>query len=70
MGDLRLRLPKPITSYSGTINATQPATQCIQLPLPIRTDLPPELLQDMTAYLEALETSAGLPQSEDCACAD
>ncbi|TFK82847.1 alpha/beta-hydrolase [Polyporus arcularius HHB13444] len=66
LGDLRLRLPKPITSYSGTINATQPATQCIQLPLPIRTDLPPELLQDMIAYLEVLESGAGLPQSEDC----
>ena len=68
MGDLRLRLPKPIESYNGTIDATQPATQCIQLTPTIRTDAPPELLQDMMAYAGALAASDGIPQSEDCAC--
>ncbi|KAI0699629.1 alpha/beta-hydrolase [Cerioporus squamosus] len=65
LGDLRLRLPKPITSYNGTINATQPATQCMQLLPTIRTDAPAELLQDMTAYVGGF-VSTGLPQSEDC----
>ncbi|TFK82846.1 alpha/beta-hydrolase [Polyporus arcularius HHB13444] len=66
LGDLRLRLPKPITSYNGTINATQPATQCIQLNPTISPDLPGELLQDMTAYLEHAAAPSSVPQNEDC----
>ncbi len=67
LGNLRLRLPKPITSYNGTINATQPATQCIQLNTTINLDLPGELLQDMTAYLEHAAATSSVPQSENCA---
>ena len=32
MGDLRLRLPKPVAPYFGTIDATTFGNQCIQLP--------------------------------------
>lgn len=46
VNDLRLRLPKPIAAYQGTINATVPATQCIQLVPPLRSDLPLEILED------------------------
>ncbi|KAI8975912.1 carotenoid ester lipase precursor [Trametes punicea] len=66
IGDLRLRLPKPITRYSGTINATVPATQCPQLPPGLRSDLPSEIVQDMLAYFSADVLTTDTPQSEDC----
>ncbi|TFK80187.1 alpha/beta-hydrolase, partial [Polyporus arcularius HHB13444] len=67
VGDLRLRLPKPILGYNGTINATQPATQCIQINPGIRKDMPVEMLQDMGAYLPAATgTGPDVPQDEDC----
>ena len=47
VGDLRLRLPMPIAWYNGTIDATQPATQCIQLGPGLRDDMPPELLMEI-----------------------
>lgn len=66
--DLRLRLPVPITAYNGTINATLPATQCIQLPPQPRSDLPGEILQDLAAYLSSVPFTSDAPQDEDCAC--
>ena len=62
--DLRLRLPKPVDSYQGIINATQMAAQCIQLAASIRIDMPPEMLQDVIAAVPDFDLP--LPQSEDC----
>ncbi|KAH9919460.1 alpha/beta-hydrolase [Epithele typhae] len=68
VGDLRLRLPVPVEHYSGTINATQTAAQCIQLvPFP-RQDEPAEMQQLMNAYATAF--SVPLPESEDCLTVD
>ncbi|KAI0666890.1 carotenoid ester lipase precursor [Trametes maxima] len=67
VGDLRLRLPKPTSPYSGVINATQLAAQCIQVPAPLRTDLPAEITQDILSFAathQSAPTSA--PESEDC----
>lgn len=65
---LRLRLPKPITAYNGTINATVPATQCIQLTAVPRSDLPAEIAQDLIAYAASVPFAAvTAPESEDCA---
>lgn len=69
VNDLRLRLPKPITTYQGTINATVPATQCIQLVPPLRSDLPLEILEDLIAYITEIPATTATPQSEDCAWA-
>ena len=64
IGDLRLRLPKPIEHYKGTINATQVGPQCIQYIPPLRQDMPAEMLQDVVAALGISVDSR--PQSEDC----
>lgn len=66
LGDLRLRLPKPIESYNGTIDATHPAIACVQLNPRIRPDLPTELGQAMQAYAGGF-AGGDVPQSEDCA---
>ncbi|KAI0351862.1 alpha/beta-hydrolase [Trametes cingulata] len=66
IGDLRLRLPKPVTGYSGIINATQDATQCPQIPQVPPADTPPYLLQKVIEYATLLGLSTSAPQSEDC----
>ncbi|KAL1945641.1 hypothetical protein VTO73DRAFT_1643 [Trametes versicolor] len=67
INDLRLRLPKPITAYNGTINATVPATQCIQLPAIPRSDLPAEIAQDLLAYIALTPfPTVTAPEGEDC----
>ncbi|KAL7281021.1 hypothetical protein ACG7TL_004323 [Trametes sanguinea] len=67
VGDLRLRLPKPITAYdNGTINATQPATQCPQLVPAIRSDAPQNIVQYMLGYFSVDFGTSDIPQSEDC----
>ncbi|KAI0326862.1 carotenoid ester lipase precursor [Cubamyces sp. BRFM 1775] len=66
INDLRLRLPKPITSYNGTINATLPATQCLQLVPGLRSDLPADIVQVMAGYFAADFATSDIPQSEDC----
>ena len=68
VGDLRLRLPVPVSGYSGTIDATQAATQCVQLTPPIREDMPAQMLADMLAEVGGLVGGSASPQSEDCAC--
>ena len=65
IGDLRLRLPRPIENYNGTINATQVGAQCIQLIPPLREDMPAEMLRDVVAALSNL-SSDPRPESEDC----
>ncbi|KAL1945643.1 hypothetical protein VTO73DRAFT_1645 [Trametes versicolor] len=67
INDLRLQLPKPVIAYNGTINATVPATQCIQGSAAPRSDLPTEILQDLLAYGASIPlTAVDVPQSEDC----
>ncbi|KAJ8495240.1 hypothetical protein ONZ51_g1826 [Trametes cubensis] len=66
VNELRLRLPKPITSYNGTINATLPATQCLQLIPGLRSDLPENIVQAMAAYFSTDFASSDIPQGEDC----
>ena len=61
-----MRLPKPIDSYNGTIDATQLGPQCIQAIPRLRQDMPPQMLRD---FLAALDIPPGplRPDSEDCA---
>ncbi|KAI0703918.1 alpha/beta-hydrolase [Earliella scabrosa] len=68
IGNLRFRLPKPIESYDGKIDATGPATQCLQPAVSIRQDMPEQMLRDMTEYFAKLVSSAGgdAPYGEDC----
>ncbi|PIL25491.1 hypothetical protein GSI_13381 [Ganoderma sinense ZZ0214-1] len=65
VGELRLRLPKPIDTYNGTIDATQIGPQCIQQPLPLRPDMPAEMLSDMIAAMSVSPTPPR-EESEDC----
>ncbi|KAM5544420.1 hypothetical protein V8D89_002080, partial [Ganoderma adspersum] len=66
IGELRLRLLKPIDSYNGTINATQAGPQCIQGSLPVRQDMPAEMLHDLLAAFDASVPMEAIPESEDC----
>ena len=68
IGNLRFRLPQPIESYEGEIDATGPATQCLQPSIPIRQDLPEEMRRAMIAYFENSVNNVGgdAPQGEDC----
>ncbi|PIL29438.1 hypothetical protein GSI_08380 [Ganoderma sinense ZZ0214-1] len=65
VGKLRLQLPQPIARYTGIINATTFANQCIQqtmVPPTIPSNLPPEIPAFVAPIAEALD----VPQSEDC----
>ncbi|PIL29450.1 hypothetical protein GSI_08392 [Ganoderma sinense ZZ0214-1] len=66
VGDLRLRLPVPVESYTGTIDATQAAIQCMQLVPQIREDMPAEMLADMMVEASGIARGSSGPQSEDC----
>ena len=59
-----MRLPEPVDSYEGVINATQFAAQCVQLAASIRIDMPPEMLKDVMAAVPDFDLP--IPQSEDC----
>ena len=65
VGNLRLRRPKPINAYTGTINATQIGPQCIQQLLPLRQDMPAEMLSDMITAMSASPTPPR-EENEDC----
>ncbi|KAM5544412.1 hypothetical protein V8D89_002072 [Ganoderma adspersum] len=65
IGDLRLRLPKPIDSYNGTIDATQLGPQAIQAIPRLREDMPPQMLQDFFAALD-IPHGPARSASEDC----
>ncbi|KAI0364152.1 carotenoid ester lipase precursor [Pilatotrama ljubarskyi] len=65
VGNLRLRLPKPVSPYAGLVNATAFGNQCIQQdfalpPIPAEVPLPAQ------QYLEDFISIADVPQSEDC----
>lgn len=66
VGDLRLRLPKPVVSYTGAIDATVFGNQCIQQTSP-PPSLPSNVPSAAVGYLPALDSVPDLPQSEDCA---
>ncbi|KAI0752323.1 carotenoid ester lipase [Daedaleopsis nitida] len=65
VGDLRLRLPKPVVPYTGVINATAFGNQCIQQTSP-PPSLPSNVPSAAAGYLPALDSVPNLPQSEDC----
>lgn len=68
VGDLRLRLPKGITSYTRTFNATHPGVRCVQLSPPLRSDLPLPLVKEVLGYSAAIASNGLTPnESEDCA---
>ncbi|KAH9855289.1 carotenoid ester lipase precursor [Lenzites betulinus] len=67
VGNLRLRLPQPVTPYVGLINATTSGNQCHQQVLPappVPSGASPELQEFITLILASQGT--GPPQSEDC----
>ncbi|KAI0681827.1 carotenoid ester lipase precursor [Earliella scabrosa] len=64
--ELRLALPKLLASYNRTINATTFGNQCIQQPLLLEPNVPPELLQDVAPLVSAFTSNPDVPQSEDC----
>ncbi|RDX42796.1 carotenoid ester lipase precursor [Lentinus brumalis] len=68
VGDLRLRLPQPIDSYNGTVDATTFGNQCMQQTFAMGdpSKLPTELLQDLGQYLGRFAIHPDVPQSEDC----
>ncbi|KAH9926321.1 alpha/beta-hydrolase [Epithele typhae] len=70
VGNLRFRLPVPVAGYSGTINATRPAAQCVQLAQDLRADMPAEIQTDIAKYLATILMPADVPQSEDCLTVD
>ncbi|KAM5544406.1 hypothetical protein V8D89_002066 [Ganoderma adspersum] len=65
IGDLRLRLPKPIDNYNGTIDATQVGPQCIQQYPPFPQDMPVEMLRDFHGS-QILPPTVPRPEDEDC----
>ncbi|RPD58752.1 carotenoid ester lipase precursor [Lentinus tigrinus ALCF2SS1-6] len=68
VGDLRLRLPKLISSYNGTINARTFGNQCLQEGSSggISPDIPPEVLESLATIGAAVSPNMNVPQSEDC----
>ncbi|CDO68162.1 hypothetical protein BN946_scf184938.g14 [Trametes cinnabarina] len=67
VGKLRLRLPRPVPSYTGIVNATTYGNQCYQAnlvapTLPNDLDLPPEI----AAFLNGSLNTPQPPQNEDC----
>ena len=66
VGDLRLRAPQLLTSYSGTINATAFGNQCVQQTLTFPSNVPVELLEDVTPFVSAFGGNPDVTQSEDC----
>ena len=67
IGDLRLRLPKSIENYNGTMDATKVGPQSIQTMLPLREDMPAEMFGDVIAALTRnIAPAEPRPESEDC----
>ena len=67
VGDLRLRLPRLIDSYDGTVNATTFGNQCIQQQASgSGPDLPPDILETLASYSARFSVDLSVPQSEDC----
>ncbi|KAI0794097.1 carotenoid ester lipase precursor [Fomes fomentarius] len=66
VGDLRLRLPQLLTSYSGAVNATTLGNQCVQQALTFPSGVPDELLADVMPFVSAFGGNPNVAQSEDC----
>ncbi len=67
IGDLRLRLPKPISPYNGTIDATAFGNQCIQQTSEA-VSLPSTVPAAVGGYVASFLARADVPFSEDCEC--
>ncbi|KAI1788051.1 carotenoid ester lipase [Ganoderma leucocontextum] len=65
IGDLRLRLARPVLPFNGTINATAFGNQCIQQTFPNIT-LPSDVPAAVGQYLADFIATPDVPQSEDC----
>ncbi|TFK85029.1 carotenoid ester lipase precursor [Polyporus arcularius HHB13444] len=66
IGDLRLRLPQLLSSYNGTLDATNSKDQCVQQALVSPPDLPPQVLQDIGPLFTFFGVDPSVRQSEDC----
>ncbi|KAI0699611.1 carotenoid ester lipase precursor [Cerioporus squamosus] len=66
VGDLRLRLPKVIESYNGTINATAYGNQCFQQGATLSLDIPSEILEGLQTIATVFSPNLDTPESEDC----
>ncbi|KAJ8481682.1 hypothetical protein ONZ51_g5842 [Trametes cubensis] len=65
IGDLRLRLPKPVLPYKGVLNATAFGNQCIQQDF-VLGPFPSNVPQAAQQYLQDFIAIPDVPQSEDC----
>ncbi|KAI0752384.1 carotenoid ester lipase [Daedaleopsis nitida] len=65
VGGLRLRLPKPVSPYHGTINATTYGNQCIQQTIP-PIPFPEGVPAAVGEFLASFSQGPKVPQSEDC----
>ena len=65
VGDLRLRPPHTLSSFSGIFNATEFGNQCFQQTFPNLT-LPSTVPASAGGYLSRFTVPAPIPQSEDC----
>ncbi|KAI0699606.1 carotenoid ester lipase precursor [Cerioporus squamosus] len=66
VGDLRLRLPRLIESYNGTLNATIYGHACLQLGEDMFAGFPLEVLEALEPLLDGVSASANVTESEDC----
>jgi len=64
VGNLRFRLPQPISAYNGSIDATSYGPACPQqkLTLPYLQGLPAEIVNDLVNRVYKVV----LPDNEDC----
>ncbi|KAI0656712.1 carotenoid ester lipase precursor [Cubamyces menziesii] len=65
IGDLRLRLSKPVLPYKGVLNATASGNQCIQQDF-VLGPFPSNVPQAAQQYLQDFIAIPDVPQSEDC----
>ncbi|KAI0699615.1 carotenoid ester lipase precursor [Cerioporus squamosus] len=66
VGDLRLRLPRLIENYHGTLNATTYGHPCLQQAADTLAEFPPEVLQALEPFIAASSATANVTESEDC----
>ncbi|RDX42812.1 carotenoid ester lipase precursor [Lentinus brumalis] len=64
--DLRLRLPRLIDSYNGTINATAYGNQCFQQGATLSADIPPDVLEGLETIAAVFSPNLDVPESEHC----
>ncbi|RPD58528.1 carotenoid ester lipase [Lentinus tigrinus ALCF2SS1-7] len=66
VGDLRLRLPQLLSSYSGTVNATTFGDQCYQQSTSSTTYVPPQIVAGLASMNALFAANLNVPYSEDC----